>query len=245
MSKLRLLLRLNRLELLGINRRLNDPARRRGAKWLLALILLGGVAALGVAFAYCLGIAYALDSIGALCVFPVMLASVVALTALITTIVKAPDALFGARDLDMLLSLPIPARTVATARVLKIYGMNLLFTLLIFLPGGVAYAMFAHPAPMFYVAYILSALAVPMIPAVLASLLGALVALAGASIKRLRYAGLALMFVALIGVVVGSSYLSSTAANVEMFLDFARGLGDFFARIYPLAGLYELSLIHI
>ncbi len=243
MSKLRLLLRLNRLELLGINRRLNDPARRRGAKWLLALILLGGVAALGVAFAYCLGIAYALDSIGALCVFPVMLASVVALTALITTIVKAPDALFGARDLDMLLSLPIPARTVATARVLKIYGMNLLFTLLIFLPGGVAYAMFAHPAPMFYVAYILSALAVPMIPAVLASLLGALVALAGASIKRLRYAGLALMFVALIGVVVGSSYLSSTAANVEMFLDFARGLGDFFERIYPLAGLYERAVL--
>ena len=139
----------------------------------------------------------------------------------------------------MLLSLPIPTRTVATARVLKIYSMNLLFTLLILVPGGVAYGILAAPAPAFYISYALCALATPMLPAVVASLLGALVALAGASIKRLRYAGLFLMFVALIGVVVGSSYLSSTAANEEMFIDFAKGFSDLFARIYPLAGLYE------
>ena len=71
----------------------------------------------------------------------------------------------------------------------------------------------------------------------------ALVALAGASIKRLRYAGLFLMFVALIGVVVGSSYLSSTAASAEMFIDFARGFSDLFARVYPLAGLYEKAVL--
>ena len=144
---------------------------------------------MGVAFAYCMGIAYALSAIGALAVFPVMLVSVSALVALVTTIVKAPDALFGTRDLDRLLSLPIPARTVATARVLKIYGMDLLFTLLILVPGGVAYGILARPAPAFYVSYALCALAAPMLPAVAASLLGALVALAGASIKRLRYAG--------------------------------------------------------
>lgn len=42
MNKLSLLLRLNRLELFGINKRLNDPARRRTAKLLLVLIVLGG-----------------------------------------------------------------------------------------------------------------------------------------------------------------------------------------------------------
>ena len=73
--------------------------------------------------------------------------------------------------------------TVATARVLKIYGMNLLFTLLILVPGGAAYGILARPAPAFYISYALCALASPMIPAVAASLLGALVALAGASLK--------------------------------------------------------------
>ena len=243
MKKLALLLRLNRYELLGINRRLNDPARRRSAKWLLALIVLAGIAAVGVAFAYCMGIAYALSAIGALPVFPVMLVSIAAVVTLVTTIVKAPDALFGTRDLDMLLSLPIPARTVATARVLKVYSMNLLFTLLILVPGGVAYGILAKPAPASYIAYALCALAAPMLPAVLASLLGALVALAGASLKRLRYAGLFLMFVALIGVVAGSSYLSSTAASPEMFLDFAKGVSGLFARIYPLAGLYGQAVL--
>ena len=242
MKKLSLLLRLDRYELLGINRRMHDPARRLSGKLLLALVVLAALATVGVAFAYCMGIAYALSVIGALSVFPVMLVSVSALISLVTTIVKAPDALFGTRDLDRLLSLPIPARTVATARVLKIYGMDLLFTLLILAPGGVAYGILARPAPAFYVSYALCALAAPMIPAVVASLLGALVALAGASIKRLRYAGLFLMFIALIGVVVGSSYLSSTAASAEMFIDFARGFSELFARVYPLAGLYERAV---
>ena len=50
MNKLSLLLRLNRLELFGINKRLNDPARRRTAKLLLVLIVLGGLAALGLVY---------------------------------------------------------------------------------------------------------------------------------------------------------------------------------------------------
>ena len=58
MKKLGLLMRLDRYELLGINRRMHDPAQRLGGKWLLALIVLAAIAAVGVAFAYCMGIAY-------------------------------------------------------------------------------------------------------------------------------------------------------------------------------------------
>ena len=243
MNKLSLLLRLNRLELFGINKRLNDPARRRTAKLLLVLIVLGGLAALGLVYLYCWGIAQVLQMMNALSALPVLLVAIAAVMALITTIVKAPDALFRTHDLDMLLSLPIPARTVATARVFKIYSMNLMFTLLILVPGGVAYGVMAAPASMFYVSYALCALAAPMIPAVIASLIGVLVAMAGAAMKRLRYAGLALMFVALIGVVVGSTYLSSATASMEMLMDFARGLTDLVSHIYPLAPLYERAVL--
>ena len=89
MKKLSLLLRLDRYELLGINRRMHDPARRLSGKLLLALVVLAALATVGVAFAYCMGIAYALSVIGALSVFPVMLVSVSALISLVTTIVKA------------------------------------------------------------------------------------------------------------------------------------------------------------
>ncbi|HIS02948.1 MAG TPA: hypothetical protein IAA75_03455 [Candidatus Pullichristensenella avicola] len=244
MKNLLLLMRLNRLELFGINRRLNDPARRASATLLAALIALGALAALALVYFYCWGVAYALQFVGALSAFPVLLAAIAAAMALVTTIIKAPDALFRTRDLDMLLSLPLPARTVATARVLKLYGMNLLFTMLIMLPGGVAYGVLARPGAAFYVRYALCALAAPMIPAVLASLIGVLVAMAGAAMKRLRYAGLALMFVALIGVVAGSTYLSFSAANVNVFMDFARALSDLAARVYPLAPLYADAVLN-
>ena len=45
MKKLSVLMRLDRYELLGINRRMHDPAQRLGGKWLLALIVLAAIAA--------------------------------------------------------------------------------------------------------------------------------------------------------------------------------------------------------
>ena len=54
MKQLGLLMRLDRYELFGINRRMHDPARRFGGKWLLALVVLAAISAVGVAFAYCM-----------------------------------------------------------------------------------------------------------------------------------------------------------------------------------------------
>ena len=70
MNKLSLHLRLIRLERFGINKRLNDPARRRTAKLLLVLIVLGGLAALGLVYLYCWGIAQVLQMMNALSALP-------------------------------------------------------------------------------------------------------------------------------------------------------------------------------
>ena len=100
---------LSRLELFGVNKLLNDPKRRRRARILVPLMALGMLAILGVVGVYCFGICYGLNWMGALDVFPVMMAAISAVTVLMTTIFKASDALFQSRDFDLILSLPIPA----------------------------------------------------------------------------------------------------------------------------------------
>lgn len=243
MKKLMILLRLGRLELFGLNKMLHDPTRRHRAKWLIALLVLGALAIVGVVGVYCFGIATGMQWLGILEAYPVLMTSLAALTAFMTTIYKAPDTLFRTRDFDQVLSLPISARTVAAARMLKLFEMNLLFTLLIMLPSGFAYAWFAHPGAGFYVAYILAMLVTPMVPVVLSAMLGVLITFAGASLKHMRYAGLFLSFVALLGIMFGSSYISMASIDVSQIIHLSRMLIDVFSRIYPLAGLYMSGVV--
>ncbi|NLD58834.1 MAG: hypothetical protein GX647_04185 [Clostridiales bacterium] len=244
MRKLLLLLRLNRLELFGVNKLLNDPKRRRRARILVPLMALGMLAILGVVGVYCFGICYGLNWMGALDVFPVMMAAISAVTVLMTTIFKASDALFQSRDFDLILSLPIPARTVAAARMLKLYSIELSFALIVLVPAGGVYAWFARPGALFYISYLLTALAVPMIPMVLASLIGVLTAFAGASMRRVRYAGLILSFLVMLGLVGGSFYLSAGGgSDVEVLVNIARTLGSMLSRVYPLSDIYAAAVV--
>jgi len=244
MRKLLLLLRLNRLELFGVNKLLNDPKRRRRARILVPLMALGMLAILGVVGVYCFGICYGLNWMGALDVFPVMMAAVSSVTVLMTTVFKASDALFQSRDFDLVLSLPIPARTVAAARMLKLYSIELAFALIVLVPAGGVYAWFARPGAVFYASYLLTALAIPVIPMVVASLIGVLTAFAGASLRRVRYAGLILSFLVMLGFVGGSFYLGSApGSDVEVLVNIARALSSMFARVYPLSGIYAAAVV--
>ena len=206
------------------------------------LLPLGALACMAVIWVYTMAIGMGLMVLDALSVLPAMLAAIAALLTFITSIFKSPDALYRSRDLDMLLSLPIPARTVALARLLKLYAMNLLFTLGVLIPGCVSYALLAHPPAGFYVSYALTMLCVPMLPQVLGALLGALIVVVGSSFKGLRYVGLALMLVVLLGVVGGSWYMSFTGFDQTLLANAAQGLVGALGRLYPLTGLYSRAV---
>ncbi len=244
MRELGFLLRLNAIELFGFGRLRNDPARRKRAKWLIPLMALGALAVLAAIGFYCFGIAYGFRYMDALDLYPALMAAVAAIMVLTTTIFKAPDALFRSRDFDQMLSLPIPARVVAAARMLKLYAIELVFTLMILLPAGAIYAYFARPGAWFYPAYLLTMLAVPLVPLTLSSLLGVLVAFLGASVKRARYAGLLLSFAATLGVLAGSMYFSmASSRGVEQLINLAHLLSDTLFRIYPLSGIYSAAVV--
>ncbi|HIU33156.1 MAG TPA: hypothetical protein IAB02_01205 [Candidatus Pullichristensenella excrementigallinarum] len=243
MKKLCILLRLHRLELFGINRMMHTPGKRKRAWAVIALAALCGVGALGLIGLYEYFLALGLNALGMLGIFPEMLVSVAALTTLVTTVFKAPDALYKMRDFDLILSLPVSEKTVALARVIKIYSLNLLFTLGVLIPGGVLYGIFAKPDVQFYLAYALCMALSPMVPMVLGAIIGAALHLAGAGLKGAKYAGLALSFVALIGLMVGSFYLSFQSADAAMLTDMAGGIGRTLSRIYPLADLYHGAVV--
>lgn len=243
MKKLLLLMRRDRLEFLGINRMLHTPGARGRAVAKLVLFGFLGLFILAAVTFYCALLGMGLRALNLLSVYPILIAAVVCVVCFVTTVAKAPDVLFSMRDFDTILSLPIPARTVAAASVMQLYNYNLLFSLMIALPGGGVYAYFAHPGWSFYPIYLLLTFALPILPSVLAALVGAVVSVVGASFKKSRYASLILLFLMVLAfMVLPTVVFSNLSMDMAALFNLANTVADAIARIYPLANLFGAAI---
>ncbi|MCI2240985.1 hypothetical protein [Adlercreutzia faecimuris] len=132
MRKLGLLLKVQLLGMFGLNRVIHagsarDKARLAGLGMVFALV---GV--LAVAYAY--GTGAGLVMLGAAEAVPVLAVVAGSLVGVLVTFLKANGLLFGFKDFDLTMSLPVPLWQVAVSRVAALYGMNLLWAALLMVP---------------------------------------------------------------------------------------------------------------
>lgn len=107
---------------------------------------------------------------------------------LLFTTFAVKGVVFGGRDNDLLLSMPVPATLLMVSRLAAIYLENLLFSLFVLLPAGVAYTLLSGEgpghSPLFWVRLAAAAFALPLLDTALALLLGALVAFLSTRVQR-------------------------------------------------------------
>ncbi len=93
--------------------------------------------------------------------------------ALAFTLFAASGIVFGSKDSDLMLSLPVSAFSVMLSKLLALYLENLVFCVLWLIPTGVSYLMQGgNGGFLFMVRLVLSALFLPFIPTLLGMLLG-------------------------------------------------------------------------
>ncbi len=190
---------------------------------------------------YSFALAYGLGYAGLPGLIPAYAVTATGIAALFFTILKTNGFLFGYRDYDLLMSLPVSTNTVIASRFLAIYCTNMVFTLAFMAPMGIGYAIWVKPGILFYLYWLIGMFAAPLIPTTVAVIVGALIM---AFASRFKYAkvlstllSLLLMAVALIfsmsGGVIGQ--------NLDDTADLAR-LGTVIhqeiCRFYPLAGIF-------
>lgn len=107
---------------------------------------------------------------------------------LLFTTLAVKGVVFGGKDNDLLLSMPVPATLLLASRVAAIYLENLLFSLFVLLPTGVAYTLLCGDglghSPLFWVRLAVAACILPLLDTALALLLGALIAFLSARVSR-------------------------------------------------------------
>lgn len=110
-----------------------------------------------------------------------------ALTSLFTfffTIFSAKSCLFDNKDNNLLLSLPIKKTTILLCRLLIITGYNFILSLFFLIPGVGIYLTNVNGGVVFYISIVLMIIALPIIPTILSSLFGYLVAYITSRVRR-------------------------------------------------------------
>lgn len=204
-----------------------------------ALLLLGFLAVyLGGVYAFLL--APMLAQTGALDLLLPLMALMGMLASLAFTLFAASGLIFGGKDNDLMLSLPVPAFTVVLGKVLALYIENAFFLILWLVPSAVAYCMQSGAVRAgFALSFLVSLPFLPLLPTVLALLGGWLVALFTARMKRKTLVGNVVSILLFLAVMVGSFQLQNLTAMLLQNADKVRQA--FGTWLLPM-GWYRLAL---
>ena len=235
MNKLFLLVKVQFLGLFGLNRfrHSKDKKERQKGGMLFGGALILGLALCFLSFVYSYALSIALKPARMLDLLPALMMAAVSLLILFTTLYKANGVLFGAKDFDLLMSLPVPSGMVVASRVLVLYLMDLLFAFVLLAPMAVVYALEAAPNWPFYLNFAVSFFFVPLIPLVISSLLGALVAKISSRFRRSNFLTILLTMAVCVGVII----LSMGGSNSD-FAGIGASIIKEVSRFYPPASWY-------
>lgn len=183
-----LLLKVQLLGLFGINKALHANPER--AKRALALVVLALAGIVALVSAYVGSVATSLVRFGLGESIPLIAVLAGSLAGAVAAFLKANGVLFGFRDYDLVMSLPVPTATVVLSRIASLYAMGALFGLLVMVPMFAVYAGSAGVSAVAVLFMGLSAVLAPLAPLAVAVVLAALIA---AVSSRFRHANIVMV----------------------------------------------------
>ncbi|WP_066645397.1 putative ABC transporter permease subunit [Christensenella timonensis] len=239
MNNLGLLLKTYTRTSFGFNKAKYSHDKKAKSKGMTVLLTFCYIMIVFAVFGMCIGMMDSLSAIHAEYIVLNIIMMAASIMTLFTTIYKVNGTLFGFGDYDMLMSLPIKTGTLITSRILILYGLNFLFVLGVMVPAAVAYAIIAQPAAAFYPLYIVMMLATPLLPIIIATVIGTLVATAASRFKRKNGMNVILTVAAfIVFMVVWMGFWTNSGDIIVNFADIGGSINQVLMNIYPLVGLF-------
>lgn len=129
---------------------------------------------------------------------------------LLYTVFAVKGVVFGGKDNDLLLSMPVSSTLLMASRVTAIYLESLIFSFFMLVPAGVACALFTESGVghtlLFWVRLLLAAIALPLLDTALSVLLGAAAAFLSTRVSRGKLLGRNLVMGAFLALVFWFSF---------------------------------------
>lgn len=192
----------------------------------------------GLAFFYWMMIGSALKMFNSVDLLPVMVMAMTCFIVLITTINKVKGTIFNFKDYDMVMSLPIKTSGIVASRVALLYFLNMFFVLILTIPMILAYGILARPEIAFYFYSILLVFFIPLIPIMIASVIGTAIAYVASKFRYSNFVNIVITLLFFLGIMALSITMDENGAELA---DMSKLLLERVYRIYPLASYFYLA----
>ncbi|MGL4694482.1 hypothetical protein [Enterococcus larvae] len=170
---------------------------RHQSKTKLTAIVIGAVLLTVLAISYLLGIGFLLIEMGLKSYVPGMMVFLSSIICLVLTFMKGSGFLFGFRDFDTLMALPIAPQIITMSKVFSLYLLNLLFSFIALVPSMLLYCWHTRSIwPLLGTLVILPF--VPLLPLILGVIVTTVISLIA---SNFRYQQLVVVLLSLGGVV--------------------------------------------
>lgn len=158
--------------------------KRKSGRGYTTMLVISVVLIVAVLSMYLVLLAFPLRAMNMLRLYPMIAVTGAGIFVLITSIYNTNGMLFGFKDYEMVSALPFTTRTVVACRFLLVYLGALAETAIFMVPVGVIYGIFAGPPIAFWFVYFLLMFVVPLLPCVIASLIGMAIGLVTSRARR-------------------------------------------------------------
>lgn len=164
----------------NIYKHTTDPKKRKKV----VSGFIGAVIIYAMIMVYSVSVCIGYGQYGIIDAAPVMCALLISVLAFIFTLLRTNGYLFNFKEYDMLMSLPFKSSTVAACKFLYMYIKNLPWYLSISVAMLAGYAYFAKPNVFAYPVWIVLTFVLPLIPMLVASFIGFLIARVSAGFRK-------------------------------------------------------------
>lgn len=141
------------------------------------------------------------------------------LLSLFGSVFAAQSYIFAAKDNELLLSMPVKPGAILLSRLLMVLVLSYIYELIVLIPAGIVYAIFAPFTPLMLTFFILGALVLPLLSVAVTCVLGWLIGLLTAKARRKNMITTVFMFIFIFAYIYFfmnlQNYLMSLIANSE------------------------------
>ena len=231
MSKIWILIRAQLINFFPINE-IREPRNKKQSSVVIASF---GIITLAIFFCvYNIMTAKTLVQVGQQELIPAYMVAVSSFSILFLTIFYSNGILFGSRDIETLLSLPLKSSDIISSKFMFMYLLNFLIGFIFMLPGGIVWVLNGSLNVLQIILYFTSMIFVPLIPMCIAACMGMIVVAVSSYFKRKNVIALIFSFVmiGIIGYIAVSAMKSGNEDSIEIMLS------KQITELYPISGLF-------
>ena len=155
---------------------------------------------------------------------------------LFTNFYKIKGLLFGFKDFDILMSLPIKKSVVLLSKIFMLYISNLIYGSVIMIPAFIVYLLNVNVSFITIVLFIITFFIIPLVPIIISTIIGSVLAIITSKFKKKNILDILLSILLFMGIMFISSKMENFN-NIDL-ANIGNSMVKLSDRFYPLTGLY-------